>query len=60
MYLRNIRVAVLGHPGGACQQLVVGAHVQQRHRAAHRAEEVRPAHEHVAHQQPAIGSSADT
>ena len=46
----GVGVAVLGHPRGAREQLVEAAHVEQRHRAHDGAEELRPAHEHVAHE----------
>jgi len=46
----GVGVAVLGHPRGAREQLVEAAHVEQGHRAHHRAEELGPAHEHVAHE----------
>ena len=41
------------------KQLVVGAHVQQRHQAVHCSEQVRSPGEHVAHQQSSVGSTTN-
>ncbi len=50
----HIRIAILVHPRRARQQQVIAQHVQQRHLADNRPEQVRPLREHHAHQQPAI------
>jgi hypothetical protein len=55
----GVRVAVLGHPRGAGQQLVVALHVQQRHLADHRAEQIGVLHQHVAGQQAAVAAALD-
>ncbi len=47
------------HPARAGEQLVVALHVEQRHLADDRAEEVGYAREHVAHQQAAVAAALD-
>ena len=54
-----VRVAVLGHPRRAGEQLVVALHVQQRHLADDRAEQLRVAGQHDAHQQAAVAAALD-
>ena len=56
-HARLIGVAVLLHPRGARQQLVVAAHVEQRHLADDGAEELGGAREHVAREQPSVGAA---
>lgn len=58
-HLRHIGIPVFGHPGGPRQQGVVALHVQQGHGAAHSSEQVGPPHQHVAHQQAAVGTTTD-
>ena len=55
--LRLVGVAVFGDPARAGAELGVAAHVEQRHRAVDRAEQLRIAGEHVADQQPAIAAA---
>ena len=52
-----VRVAVLGHPACAGQQLVVAPHVQQGHLGHHRIEEVRALGHCGAHQKAAVGAA---
>ena len=54
-----VGVAVLGHPARAGEQLVVAPHVEQRHLADHRAEQLGSLREHVAHEQAAVAAALD-
>mmetsp|Transcript_10041 Transcript_10041/g.31717 ORF Transcript_10041/g.31717 Transcript_10041/m.31717 type:complete len:288 (-) Transcript_10041:1485-2348(-) len=53
----RVRVAVLSHPRRAGEQLVEAAHVEERDSAHDGAPQVRPAHDRVAHEQPAVGAA---
>ena len=56
---RHVRVAVLSHPRGARQQLVIAAHVEQRHLADDGVEQIGTLHQHGARQQAAIAAAHD-
>ena len=56
---RHVRVAVLSHPRGARQHLVIAAHVEQRHLADDGVEQVGTLHQHGARQQAAIAAAHD-
>ena len=55
----RVRVAVLGHPRRAGQQVAVALHVQQRHLHHDRAEQLRVLRQHVADQQAAVAAALD-
>ena len=54
---RVVGIAVFGHPGRAGQQPVVAPHVQQRHFADHRAEQLRSLYRHRRDQQAAVAAT---
>ncbi len=55
--LRLVGIAVLRHPRRARRQVRVALHVEERHLAHYRAEELGIHGEHVPHQQPAVAST---
>ncbi len=58
-FVGHVRIAVFAHPRCTGQQLVVAAHVEQRHLADHRLEEVGPLHRDGADQQAAVAAAHD-
>ena len=55
-----VRIAVFRHPRSAGQQLIIPAHVEQRHLTDGGLHQVRIQSDHVADQQSAIGSALDS
>ena len=55
----QVGVAVFGHPRGAGEQLVVAPHVEQRHAADDRGEQLGPLHHGRSDQQPAVAAAFD-
>src|SRR6185437_12441526 len=54
-----VGIAVLADPRGACEEVAVALHVEERHLADHRAEELRALHHDRAHEEPAVAPAHD-